>query len=46
MKIISSDMYNVEMERISIGGLKIADYVTTLLDTGNSLICIPMRFKQ
>jgi hypothetical protein len=34
------------MHGMTIGGEKIADYATTLLDTGNTLISMPLAYKS
>lgn len=45
IKIASLDMYTVSMRSMSISGRQIGNFATALLDTGNTLICIPDVYK-
>lgn len=46
MKMQHQDHFLVEMDNMHLGKYKIAEKVMTLLDTGNTLICMPLKYKD
>lgn len=46
LEMKSNEHFIVEMDNLHLGKYKIAENVLTLLDTGNTLICIPLKHKK
>lgn len=46
LKMKHDSHYLVQLDGMSIGGASISGEQTALLDTGNTLICLPLKFKD